>query len=116
MRKSLSLVIRLASVLLGTTAVGGTFDSAEAAQSFLVVDCQAPTEQMSRKGEAECACQAALQKNTIEALESFLLRYGDVDSECTALATTALSGFTDNIGDHQSSSPELPVDSGGYAG
>ena len=116
MRKSLSLVIRLASVLLGTTAIGGSLDSAEATQSFMVVDCQAPTEQISRKAEAECACQAALQKNTIEALEAFLLRYGDVDSECTALATTALSGFTDNNGDHQSSNPERPVDSGGYGG
>lgn len=45
------------------------------------------------KTPEEWACEAALKKNTIEALEEFLARYPDPNSACGALALEALNGF-----------------------
>jgi hypothetical protein len=67
------------------------------------------------QAEAKCACEAALQEGTIEALEEWLRRYRDVDvdSACTALALEALVSFSpDN--DAYDDRPERP--NGGYGG
>ena len=49
------------------------------------------------QSEEECACEAALKANTIEALEEFIRRYPPGRSDataCTALAMTALVQFS----------------------
>lgn len=49
----------------------------------------------------ECACEAALKINTIDALEEFLRRYPPnkhAPNACSALATTALNGFAPTEG------------------
>lgn len=50
------------------------------------------------QSEEECACEAALKENSIDALEEFLRRYPPNNSEpsaCSALAMTALEGFAE---------------------
>lgn len=47
----------------------------------------------------ECACEAALRKNTIEALEAFLKKYPhSVDSGKTACAALAIPSSDEGIG------------------
>jgi hypothetical protein len=44
--------------------------------------------------QEECACEAALKENTIEALEGFLHNYGNISgTACTALARVSLDRF-----------------------
>jgi hypothetical protein len=44
--------------------------------------------------EEQCACEAALKDNSIEALEGFLEKYGDTSgTACTALARVSLDRF-----------------------
>ena len=50
--------------------------------------------------DEQCACEAALKENTIQALEEFLRKYppGPKPSACGALALNALSNFACNNG------------------
>ena len=50
--------------------------------------------------DEQCACEAALKENTIQALEEFLRKYppGKKPSACGALALNALSQFACNDG------------------
>jgi hypothetical protein len=50
--------------------------------------------------DEQCACEAALEENTIQALEEFLRKYppGPKPSACGALALNALSTFACNNG------------------
>jgi hypothetical protein len=50
--------------------------------------------------DEQCACEAALKENTIQALEEFLRKYppGRKPSACGALALDALSKFACNDG------------------
>ena len=67
---------------------------------------QAAVQQCNGLTEEEC-CQLALEKNTIEALEEFLRLFppGRSDNACTALATTALEGFTPRGNEHTDDPP-----------
>jgi hypothetical protein len=59
-------------------------------QSFFFLPAQAQVAQFCspNQSEEECACEAALQTNTLEAVEEFLRRYPrPSDSACAALAS-----------------------------
>lgn len=43
--------------------------------------------------QADLACEDALRKNTIEALEEYLRLYPDAPTACLTLARNALQGF-----------------------
>jgi len=67
--------------------------------------------------DEECACEAALKANTIEALEAFLHRYPPGRSKstaCTALALSALSQFISPQNDNVTKAPPGPVAGGPY--
>lgn len=103
MRKQLNSVAKLIAALLGFGFVGAATEPAQAQQTTMVLQCNTHGAGMSLKNEIDCACQAALEANTIEALEGFLAKYGDqaeADSACLALATTALIKFGSSGGDH----------------
>jgi hypothetical protein len=78
------------------------------AQAAVPEQCKALSDP---KSEADCACQAALDRNTIEALNEFLTEYGsNGDNACTARAQTQLpdndppkSPPSGNGGGHQQS-------------
>jgi hypothetical protein len=93
MRKYLSLLSKMAAALLGLFAVGVGTGSVQAKPAVVVLDCRQDEPTMSMREKVQCACEAALNKNTIEALENFLLEYGDEDAKCSALASTALADF-----------------------
>lgn len=63
--------------------------------------------------QADLACEEALRKNTIEALEEFLRLYSDAPTACLALAQNALQGFQPG---GNSASPGSPRQSAAYGG
>jgi hypothetical protein len=72
-------------------ALGGIGFAAAAAGKTAVNMCGAPDDLRSQE---ECACEAALKENTIEALEGFLHDYGNISgTACTALARVSLDRF-----------------------
>lgn len=89
MRKFVSSLSKLSAAALGLFVMGSGSDFA-IAQDKAALDCSSVGSGMSLRDEAKCACDAALRSNSIEALEEFLFRYGEVDTRCTALASTAL--------------------------
>ncbi len=108
-----------------TSAIFGVFSlsqgqSVEAAprqgQTAMVLECRPGDTNMTPVEEARCACEAALKRNTIEALENFLLKYGATDTQCDALASTALAQFGPTSGGNGRSgdSPITPRDEGVY--
>ena len=80
-----------------------------------------PVEAKATVAEIEHACEVALQKNSIEAIENFLHKYPPEkyrsDVACYALALGALNEFGDNNGnnnnDHDPTDRGSPKD-GGY--
>jgi hypothetical protein len=51
---------------------------------------------------AECACERALERNTVEALEDFLKEYQhDASSQSTACAAVSLPAEGENTGEDQ---------------
>lgn len=96
MRSFLFKFFNVLAALLGLSFFE-TGATAATSTSSIILNCE-PGRGMSRKEEIECACDAALKAGTIEALESFLARYGKEDSACSALATTALAGFSPDQG------------------
>jgi hypothetical protein len=88
------LLATLSAIAL--SAGGLTYAAPALAQEQVAQDdrCEAPTD---LRTEEECACEAALNRNTIEALEEFLRRYpprpGGETTACTALALAALDQF-----------------------
>jgi len=87
----------LATLSMLALSLGGASAPTQAAQSnvqamFDNLQC------LPGQLEEECACEAALNENTIDALEEFLRRYPPENSgptACSALATTALLKFTE---------------------
>jgi hypothetical protein len=68
--------------ILGVIALG-TSVYASSAQAATLQRCEAMANPVR---QAQCACEAALEQNTVEALEEFLARYGDLNTACTARA------------------------------
>lgn len=84
---------------IGAGAMSG---SAFASDDLQACDVNQPISSQSfsdRTREAECACDAALEAGTIEALEEFLEEYGWADSECRTRALNRLAMFEPNIDD-----------------
>lgn len=78
----------LVLMLLGASAIGVALPSAARAESSLL--------------DEQRACEEALRKNTVQALEQFLRDYRYGSSTCRALALNALgdnSGRTPSHGD-----------------
>ena len=73
--------------VLGIIGISGSVDAAD-------LPAQAKTAE-DWKREAEWACEEALRRGTIEALEEWLRKYRrwDSDSACTALALEALEEY-----------------------
>jgi len=113
MRKYFKLSTKLVSAFLSTVPLWPASVTL-AQQTESVLECRAPGS-MSRAEEAQCACEAALRENTIEALENFILRYGNDSSACFALAQAALSKFSPN-GSNSDHNPGNSVDTGPYGG
>ena len=96
MRKFFSNTIKIVAATLGLSFFGTEANSAASSTNpALVLNCK-PEVGLSRKEEIQCACDVALRKGTIEALESFLHLYSNEDSACSALASTALVKFGNN--------------------
>ena len=96
MRIYLSSVFKLVTAVLGLSFFGVPNAAADASRQkqSMVLQCHNTSQGMSLKEEISCACNAALKTNTIEALEAFMRLYGGkADSECLALASTALVAF-----------------------
>ena len=77
----------------GVLGVGGGLMMSSSAQA-------ADSQKQCDPIDEQCACEAALKENTIQALEEFLRKYppGQKPSACGALALNALSNFACNNG------------------
>jgi hypothetical protein len=88
------------AVFLGAAGIStvGLYGSAAAAD--LVQTCEQVgsglSNQSERAKQAECACEAALDEGTIEALEDFLRNYPWADTACRARALEELFRYSDN--------------------
>ena len=87
----------------GSLGISVSLASGASAQSVDLAALQA---------EADEACSAALEADTIEALEEYLNKYPDVSSACTALATEALNQFVPT----NDGPPAGPPAGGDYSG
>jgi hypothetical protein len=85
MSKSWLLAI-LGAAALGTVAYGYS------AQAAIPKRCEALPNPQSR---AECACEWALKKNTVVAIEEFMSKYGSEDTACNALALVPANRWHD---------------------
>ena len=92
-RKLNSSARNLLIALLGILGLGGGLTVSRSAQAA-DMDFSAVSYQCDPR-EEQCACEEALKKNTIEALEEFLRKYppGRKPSACGALALNALTQF-----------------------
>jgi hypothetical protein len=81
----------------GVLGVGGGLMISSSAQA---ADLDFSQYQCDPLVDEQCACEAALKENTIQALEEFLRKYppGRKPSACGALALNALSKFACNDG------------------
>ena len=82
---------KVLAMLLGAIGVGGVFAAAPAEASLQVGNTSSPHEQ-------EMAFQTAHQKNTIEALEDFLWRFGHGNPGLRLRAIYELSKFECSAG------------------
>ena len=80
---------------LGVLGLGSSLGASHS-DAALIRQCRLHDE--SRLNDETCACESALKKNTIVALEEFLRQYplGTQPSACGALAFNALQNFTSN--------------------
>jgi hypothetical protein len=67
---------------LGAAAFG-TVTYAYSASAAIPNRCEALPNPQSR---ADCACEWALEQNTVVAIEEFITRYGNENTACNALA------------------------------
>ena len=91
-RKQLLTTLSMLALALGGAAVPAQAQSSNVQALF--DNCEVDPGEPG-KTEEDCACEAALRENTIEALEEFLRRYppnGREPNACLALA--ALQNFT----------------------
>jgi len=102
--------VRLFSALLGTAAVASSA-VAQTQEVASVAYCHSQGQSFAE--EAECACENALRENTIEALENYIMRYGNANNACMALAQAALAQFRPN---GSNSDHPGPPDRGPYGG
>src|SRR3989337_4401861 len=113
--KAVGIFFTLSSALIIAASVYGV--SADAQKSDL--------DQCTAGGlsKAECACETALEKGTQKALRDFLRLYGNADTACNALASTAnlrenssggeIGGSSSSSGGSSSSSGGSSSSSGG---
>lgn len=92
-RKLNSSARNLLIALLGVLGLGGGLTVSRSVQA---ADLDYPTASYQcDPTEEQCACEEALKKNTIHAIEEFLRKYppGRSPSACSALALNALTQF-----------------------
>ncbi len=103
--KNLRAILVVSGALVAATSL---YASVANAQSASIKSCMA-----GGVTEAECACEAALEKGTRQAIRSFLRNYRGQGTACDATAFTGTSG---NINDNSSSNrsttrPSRPTES-----
>ena len=103
----------LATLSLLALSLGGATAPAQAQSSSSNIQAEFDRCEVApgpEQTEEDCACAAALQENTIEALEEFLRRYpqnGNEPNACLALA--ALQNFTITNNDRDPPGPPGPA-------
>ncbi len=84
--KNLRAILVVSGALVAATSLYGSVANA---QSASIKSCMA-----GGVTEAECACEAALEKGTRQAIRSFLRNYRGQGTACGATAFTGTSGNT----------------------
>jgi|SRR5262245_23728303 len=72
-------------------------------------NAQIPSSCPANQTEEECACEAALQANTLEALEEFLSRYPQRGNSACAARALVATEFISSEGDHNRNEGPVPV-------
>lgn len=98
MHKIIKSLLAAASIL--GVGVGGVSATATRADAQTFADLQR---------EAELACEEALRKGTIEALEEYLWKYPYANNACRAKALSAVQEFSPNT-DYQNGPEDRPED------
>ena len=84
---------------LSFLALGAGYGATEANASADLLQCM-----VTGKSEAECACEAALEQDTLQALQLFLRDYPSAKTACNATASTLIvdrGGGGGEIGGYQ---------------